>query len=279
MNVGLVAGSKRAALDAVGSWHYRYLVLGAILAAGFWFFIEIRELRRPYLFSTGSYLIYCLAFRERDFIFVVFAVLVTGLILNKIRLRWAPVGASLLAYFAAQLFILRTGKEFSLDSFLSQGSTLFVDSYLAGSSDIFLEPLRSTYLNLITLNPATPIGGTGEWFKSLYAPGGISGYGFSLIGEARFNVGLFGVPALLLVVGLVLSAAFSMRYHWDLRLAGPGVMFGLMYALRGDLRAVLVSVALRCPGPGDPDAPPSAGSSAADEVAVDGAPGSAGSRT
>lgn len=242
LTVGVVAASKRAALDSTSTFHYRFLFLEAVVVASFWFFRDVPALRRLYYLNAGSYVVYCLSFRERDFIFVFFTIMVVGFIRGRLQLKWAPVGAVLLAYFATQLFLLRSGRSFSLDSLLNQGSTLFVDSYLSASPAQIVQPIRSTYVNLLLLRPPTELGGTGQWFKLIYSSTGVSGYGFSLIGEARYNVGLVGIVVLFAALGLTLNAAFTPRRLTDPLFVGPGVMFGLMYGLRGDLRAVVVSL-------------------------------------
>ena len=241
--IGFNAPTKRAGLEAVNDFHYRFLVIEAIVVASYWFFRDASQCRISYTFNAIAYVVYCLSFRERDFVFVAFAIVTTGIVFGQLRARWGLFAAILGAYLATGLFARRSGRELSLGSVLNEGSNLFVDSYLAASSSFTIEPITHTYFRLVTLQAPTDVGGTGAWFKGLYAPGGSSGYGFSLVGEARYNIGILGILAIFALLGLCLRAAYSSNFRWNPRITGPSFLFILLYALRGDLRAVVVGVA------------------------------------
>lgn len=237
----LLAGDKVARLAAAGPGHYPYLVL-ELLACSLYFSVSRHPAGRiAYWSNMACYVLYCLATTERDFIFVLFSLLLHIQLFRRrtIALRLALCGTGLVV-MATYLSSLRGGGPLSVPEILNQGSVTFVDTYIMDKVPA-AAPFRGgqTYLDgLIDLVPFLPTDGRttlANWLVATYAPGSASGYGFSLTGEAYLNFGLIGIPA----VFAVLSAVQRLLIHRVERSdfgASLSVLFTIswMYAFRGE---------------------------------------------
>lgn len=244
----VLTGNKLEQIALAGPGHRIYLVIE--LCAVSTYFITRRSalLRRLWLINTVVYVAYCLVTSERDFLFVLFSVLLHRQILRRhggvsAKLVLTGVGATLAASF---LFATRAGQSLDITGVLNQGSLLFVDSFVLGQIPGKMDhTYGATYLQaLLTLPPSwiydsgTP--GLSSWLVSRYAPGSDGGYGFSLSAEAYMNFGLVGVFGVFLLVGLGLRAAINgfgqseWRSYFSVYL-----MAGTLYALRGDSSQLL----------------------------------------
>src|SRR4051794_473886 len=126
-----LAGTKLARIAAAGPGHYDYLLLQMCACALYFIARETSTGRFAYRVNLGVYIAYCLATGERDFLFVLFAlVLHRELVRGGGRRLPRPVlwGAALLLG-ATALFALRgggaPGDDADASQILNQGSVLF----------------------------------------------------------------------------------------------------------------------------------------------------------
>ncbi|MGI5246788.1 O-antigen polymerase [Dactylosporangium sp. CA-139066] len=203
-----LSGTKLDRIAVAGPGHYDYLLLQMCACALYFLAYETSTGRFAYRLNLGVYIAYCLATGERDFVFVLFALVLhreyvlseRGRGRRKIP-RTVLWGAGLLVG-ATLLFSLRGSGDAAGGSnasqILNQGSVLFIDTWVMGHVPS-VEPYQhgATYLRaLINLIPGHPQPALSQWLVDRYAPGSASGYGFSLTGEAYLNFGLAGIPLL-----------------------------------------------------------------------------------
>jgi len=200
---------KNTQINYIGaSLHYNVLLLQFYVLSFYFFRKNSSGTRVLYTINFALYLIYCVGFQERDFIFLLMSIILhrqllvrssqTPRILNTLRFGLVAVTLTALATY---IFVLRFDTAqvgFGLESMLNQGTLLFINTQvfdLMRTFDSFYN--GQTYLNsLFNLLP-NQIYSTDfyliNWFKDFYAPGGVSGYGFALDAEAYMNFGYAGV--------------------------------------------------------------------------------------
>ncbi|GAA3448803.1 O-antigen polysaccharide polymerase Wzy family protein [Dactylosporangium matsuzakiense] len=244
-----LAGTKLDRIAVAGPFHYDYLLLEMCACALYFIAQETSTGRFAYRVNLGVYIAYCLATGERDFIFVLFAlVLHRELVRTERRIPGSVLWGAGLAVGATALFALRGGGapgDSDASQILNQGSVLFVDTWVMGHVPS-TEPYQhgASYLralvNLIPGQHQTPLA---QWLVDRYAPGSSSGYGFSLTGEAYANFGLYGVPALF--------ALLTAAHRWLVNridrapvYAYASILFTVawMYGFRGESQSLLKTV-------------------------------------
>ncbi|WP_433213474.1 O-antigen polysaccharide polymerase Wzy [Dactylosporangium sp. CS-047395] len=197
-----LAGTKLDRIAVAGPFHYDYLLLQMCASALYFIAQESSTGRFAYRVNLGVYIAYCLATGERDFVFVLFAlVLHRELVRTERRIPRSVLWGAGLLLGATALFALRgnaTPGDSDATAILNQGSVLFVDTWVMGHVPS-TEPYQhgATYLHaLLNLVPGQAQVPLAQWLVDRYAPGSSSGYGFSLTGEAYLNFGLAGIPVL-----------------------------------------------------------------------------------
>nr|BFE63879.1 hypothetical protein GCM10020063_084050 [Dactylosporangium thailandense] len=244
-----LAGNKLDRIAVAGPLHYDYLLLEMCACALYFIAQESSTGRFAYRVNLGAYIAYCLATGERDFVFVLFAlVLHRELVRTERRLPRSVLWGAGLLLGATALFALRgSGTQGGTDAsaILNQGSVLFVDTWVMGhvpSTEPYMH--GASYLhalvNLIPGQHQTPLA---QWLVDRYAPGSDSGYGFSLTGEAYANFGLAGIP--------VLFALLTAVHRWLVNrvdrapvYAYASILFTVawMYGFRGESQSLLKTV-------------------------------------
>jgi hypothetical protein len=198
-----LSGTKLDRIAVAGPAHYDFLLLEMCGCALYFLAQETSLGRLAYRVNLALYVAYCLAIGERDFVFVLFAlVLHRELVHAPRRLPRAAVWGAALLLGATALFSLRGGGAeaggVAPAQILNQGSVLFVDTWVMTHVPA-VEPYQhgASYLHaLVNLVPGHPQAPLAQWLVDRYAPGSASGYGFSLTGEAYLNFGLAAVPVL-----------------------------------------------------------------------------------
>lgn len=241
---------KHARIALAGDWHYKFLLL-QFFACSLYFVTRRRTVDRvAYWANLACYIAYCLATRERDFIFVIFALLLYRQARRRrgsLTVLGATAGAAIL--LATFLASMRSKKEFGVNSALNEGSVLIVDTFVVG-----LVPARVQYLMgqtyvdaLLNLFPTFLVGERGSlsaWLLETVAPTSRSGWGFSLTAEAYLNFGPLAIP--------VVFGALTAIQRWLAARAPHGhfatyasILFTLvwMYNFRGESRAFIISMA------------------------------------
>ena len=201
-----LSGGKIDHIAVAGPGHYDYLLLELCACALYYLAQETAAGRFTYRLNLAVYIAYCLATGERDFVFVLFTLVLHRELVRGERGLPRPVlwGAGLLLG-ATALFSLRGGGSASSEQILNQGSVLFVDTWVMTHVPS-VEPYQHgvTYLHaLINLVPGHPQVPLQQWLVDRYAPGSSSGYGFSLTGEAYLNFGLAGIPVMFALLTVV----------------------------------------------------------------------------
>lgn len=239
----ILTGNKLEQIALAGPMHGIYLVIELCAVSTYFIARRTLLLRRLYLLNGVVYVAYCLATSERDFLFVLFSVLLHRQLLVRhrkvsVKLLLAGVGATFAASF---LFATRTGQNLDITGVLNQGSLLFVDSFVLGEVPRNIDyAYGATYLqSLLTLPPIwiydSGVPSLSSWLVSRYAPGSENGYGFSLSAEAYMNFGKVGIFAVFFLVGLVLRAAINKFDRSDWRSYFSVYLVACtLYALRGD---------------------------------------------
>lgn len=247
---GLLGSNKLAQIALAGPGHRIYLLVE--LAAVSMYFLTRRTamLRRLWLINLVVYLGYSLLTSERDFLLVLLSILIHREILaNKrrtLRLVAVATGGVVAGSF---LFASRASERLDLTGVLNQGSILFVDTFIAHWVPNGL-PYRDggTYVDtLVGILPTwaydSGVVPLNQWLVSIYTPGGESGYGFSLTGEAYLNFGLLGIPIVFLICTLahrlVVNRADVSDFWCYFSVYSAAVW---MYALRGDSSQLLKSL-------------------------------------
>lgn len=244
----LAAGTKTSAIAIAGPFHYQYLLLQLAVVSTFHISRQTRLQTVLWNANFAVYLTYCLVTSERDFLFVVAALLVHREIVNNQTRGWRIIVLAVAGLLLGSwLFAYRASTETDLAAVLNQGSVLFVDSYVhSWVPQTMPFELGGTYLS--SALGALPLLGVestplSQWLQSTYAPGGTSGYGFSMTGEAYFNFGYLGVFAVMLLAGLAQRYAINRadRSDWW-GYAGIYLTIVWLYAIRGDSTQVFSSL-------------------------------------
>jgi len=246
-----LSGTKLDRIAVAGPGHYDYMLLQMCACALYFLAYETSTGRFAYRLNLAVYIAYCLATGERDFVFVLFALVLHRELVRGERgpgrrriPRTVLWGAGLLVG-ATALFSLRGGGPADGSDpgqILNQGSVLFVDTWVMGHVPA-TEPYQhgAIYLHaLLNLVPGHPQPALSQWLVDRYAPGSASGYGFSLTGEAYLNFGLPGIP--------VLFALLTGAHRWVANridrapvYAYGSILFTVawMYGFRGESQSLL----------------------------------------
>lgn len=235
--------NKHAQVAAVGAdIHYSYLLLQFYAAS--LYLVARRSTIGTILYRAnfGLYVLYCLAFSERDFMFALAAVAVISVSSGRARLGVRHLaGAGVLLYVATVLFAARMS-DVTVDftTVLNQGSVLFVDSSVVWLVPDYLPFMDGwTYLNSVASLLPRFLHQSDlyllAWFVEQFAPGSESGYGFSLSAEAYLNFGFIGAP----IVFAILAGAHrwvTNRIDRHPLFAYTSVLFTgwILYSFRGD---------------------------------------------
>jgi hypothetical protein len=246
----LLSASKRTQVAVAGSGHHIYLLIELAAVSMYFLTRQNIALRRLWAINLTVYVIYCMLTSERDFLFVIFSVLVHREIMTNSKRILRLAGAGVAAILSGTiLFASRAHERFDITAIFNQGSILFVDTFLARFvPSTFPHRWGATYLDtLISILPSwlvdTGHKSLSEWLVSLYAPGSKSGYGFSLTGEAYLNFGLVGIPIAFLAMTLahryVVNRADTSDWWAYFSVYFTAVW---MYALRGDSSQLVKSL-------------------------------------
>lgn len=239
----LIGADKIQALALAGPWHYTFMSVATSLAAFYFVTRRSRLMRNLYLAFVVAFVVYCMAFRERDFFLIFVSILVhREIISQKTRpLRMVFVGvASALA--ATWLFAARSGDSgVNVTGVLNQGSILFVDTFLMSRVPASIPyEFGQTYFDAFARLLPDFVYSSGaptlsERLVQWYNPGSSSGYGFSLSGEAFLNFGMLGIPAVFFVVALAARYLMNRLDRGDLYpFVSIFFLQAWMYSLRGD---------------------------------------------
>ncbi len=238
-----LSGDKISQIALAGSGHSTYLLVELCVISTFFLTRRSPLLRKLWILNLISYVVYCLATSERDFLFALFSVLLHRQLLSHrpgtSRVVVLAGLASIIA--AATLFASRAGEALDISGVLNQGSLLFVDTYVIEwvptSAD---HALGETYLQTITSLPPAWLNQSdtvslSSWLVNNYAHGSNGGYGFSLSAEAYLNFGTIGIFPVFLVLGLALQAAVNQFGQGEWR-SFLSVYFtaATLYSFRGD---------------------------------------------
>lgn len=236
---GSLGANKLVQVALAGAWHYPYLLL-QILTVATYFLCRTRLSRGLWVVNLAVYVSYALATSERDFLFVLAAVLVhrESFVERQRNMR------AVLAGFAAVLVgtLLATSRQATgggslVSSVLNQGSILFIDSHVSlRVPETIPLALGQTYVDALGrpfgATDATPLA---DWFVSWYAPNSPSGYGFSLTGEALLNFGLWGIPIVFFLLSVLHRILMNRSGRSDISCYMSVVFLATwLYALRGD---------------------------------------------
>lgn len=231
-----IGSGKISAIAAAGPLHYRYLIVELCLCSLFVICLKDRRNKRAMIFNVGGYLLYCLVYSERDFIFVAFALVIHAPILGYARVgRWLPLSAAGFAVIGSLLFTLRQSVEFGMQQVLNQGSLLFVDTYVQDIAEFHGTEGLHTYSAAVGLSDSAIRGTLAQWLADNVS-GGRSGYGFSLTAEAFLNGGIVAVIVVFFALGL-LQRVLSNRAPSNNLAAylSPLYTILLLYGFRGEL--------------------------------------------
>jgi oligosaccharide repeat unit polymerase len=246
-----LSGTKLDRIAVAGPGHYDYMLLEMCACALYFLAYETSTGRFAYRLNLAVYIAYCLATGERDFVFVLFALVLHREFVwseqgrGRKRIPRAALWGAGLLVGATALFSLRgggTADGSDTSQILNQGSVLFVDTWVLGHVPS-TEPYQhgATYLHaLVNLIPGHSQPALSQWLVDRYAPGSASGYGFSLTGEAYLNFGPVGIP--------VLFALLTCAHRWVTNridrapvYAYGSILFTVawMYGFRGESQSLL----------------------------------------
>ena len=239
---GFLAGTKIDRIGVAGPGHYDYLLFEMFACALYFMADGSGAGRFTYRLNLVVYVAYCLSTGERDFVFVLFSI-----ILHRELARGGsfarPAGYGVVLLLGATLiFNLRGGGPTGTTQVLNQGSVLFVDTWVMTHVPA-VDPFThgATYwhavVNLVPGHAQPPLA---QWLVDRYAPGSASGYGFSLTGEAYLNYGLWGIPVLFAGLTVVHRLLIN-RLDRAPVYAYASVLFTVawMYGFRGESASLL----------------------------------------
>ncbi|RZF21649.1 oligosaccharide repeat unit polymerase [Halobacteriovorax vibrionivorans] len=195
------------------SIHYIYLLLQLFLTS-FYYLCRKNKTRRFYYLNFFTYIAYCLVTGERDFIFPLFSIVGHLLIHHRTSFKKKLIltsSLSLLGIGGTLIFLLRDATQKTtnyIESFLNQGSLLFVNAFTAKMVDIkynffYGETYLHSFLSLLPSFIYKSSYNNLAWLKDNYAPGGDSGYGFGLDAEGYMNFGYIGVIITFAIIVLI----------------------------------------------------------------------------
>lgn len=235
--------NKLDRVAAAGQGHSIFLLAELCVVSTYFLTRRSRLLRKLWAVNAVTYVTYCLATSERDFLFVLFSILLHRQLVSRRRgpSKRVLLGGAGAVLLASILFASRAGVTLSVEGILNQGSLLFVDTFvmtlIPQATDF---AFGQTYWDsLMSLPPAwLHDGGTiplSSWLVNIYAPGNPGGYGFSLSAEAYMNFGLLGIFVTFFLLGLLLRHMVN-RFavtEWA-TFFSVYVTAVTMYAFRGD---------------------------------------------
>ncbi len=249
--------TKTQRLAIASSFHYKYLLLQMAIMSLYFQINKSSITLVLYYINSILYISYCLIFTERDFIFMIFSILLHINLLSSTTthrrktfhyILLVPV----LIFISSILAQFRRGIIFDGGFFtriFNEGSILLIVTSILEWTDkgIVGFSYGKTYLNsFLNLLPGALIDQTDKlffltkWFSSIYAPRGTSNYGFSLDAETYLNFGYWGIP--------ITFALFTLLQRWSFNRIGThpfylyfSVFFvGFsMYSLRNDSLALI----------------------------------------
>lgn len=207
----LIGQGKIDRIDLIGpTLHYNYMLIQFCVLAFYFFTKSSRVTRSLYLTDFLLFIVYCVVFSERDFFLILISIILHRLLIGELRITWKLVAFGvLLLCSGTYIFTQRAGADgVNIVSILNQGSLLFINTQIIDrTSDDLPFMYGATYANSVLNLLPSWLYQTGfslsQWFKDLYGPGGISGYGFAIDAEAYLNFGYIGVPVLFAVLALL----------------------------------------------------------------------------
>ncbi len=250
----IMSMSKNARIEHVGpKLHYNYLLIQLYITSSI-FLLKKKDRNGKKLFTANFvlYVIYCLLYFERDFIFPLISIIIHSN-LGKSETRslnrgiFIILSLFLLTSVSTFIFVLRmkTYSPLLFSTLLNQGSLLFINTQImswidSGQPFMYGYTYLNTVLNLLPSWIYHTDFNVLNWFKDTYAPGGESGYGFALDAEAYLNFGYLGIVFVFFIIALVQRLTFNMigRHSFFLYFSVFYTAF-LMYCLRGDSLAYL----------------------------------------
>jgi hypothetical protein len=237
----LVVGDKITRIAAAGPLHATYLTIQLCVCCLYFCASSTPRGRPAYFVNLATYIAYCLITQERDFLFVIFS-----LLLHLQLFRRRPMGAKisfaaiLSALSATVLLNLRSGDGVGLSQVLNQGSVLFVDTFVmyhvpAAESYLYGGSYVDAILSLLPTRIGADPQSLTNWLAQTYAPDAPGGYGFSLSGEAYINFGVLGIPVVFAVMAM-LQRAVVLRIERGHVWAYLSMLYiiVLMYTIRGE---------------------------------------------
>jgi hypothetical protein len=158
------------------------------------------------------------------------------------------LGAALLAIGGTAIFFIRDSAqtfESPVAALLNQGSLLFVNTYTLylldhGQSHFFGLSYFYAFLNLLPSAVWTTGFNMPDWFRTQYAPGSTSGYGYGLDAEGFLNFSWPGIVVTFIGLSILQRKIFNLRHPRDFVLFYSVFSFSfMMYAIRNDSTAFL----------------------------------------
>lgn len=199
-------GTKTDRISVAGGLHYQYLLLELLACSLYVLAVRTPAGRPLYWTNMAMYVGYCLLTAERDFLFVLFALLLYRQLFRRamsVRLVLAGVAAVALA---TGLAAWRAGEAATSGLVLNQGSVMFTDTFVrVYVPTVFPFQHGQTYVDAVmSLLPGWGHGpDLAGWLVDQYVPGSSGGYGFSLTAEAYLNFGTIGIPFVFALLTLV----------------------------------------------------------------------------
>ncbi|WP_460486814.1 hypothetical protein, partial [Corynebacterium atrinae] len=126
------ATDKLLTIEAAGAFHYDYLLIQVALGSAAILTWKDRGFSPATWINLLTYSMYCLVTFERDFIFVIFALLIHITAAKSSRFRlWIPFVGIVGVIGATAIFVFRSEQEeFGISTILGQGSNLFIDTFI-----------------------------------------------------------------------------------------------------------------------------------------------------
>ncbi len=237
----LISGNKLEKISAMPA-HYDVLLIEACLLSAHFVVHANPGIRRLYYLNAATYVCYCVLTDERDFLLLLFSILLHRFILSgrSISIR-AMITGTACVLLGVVLFSIRSHETVDSVALLNQGSLLFVDTYVISLVPVSVPFAHgSTYVSSLHNILPFGLGGDGhrtlsQWLVNSYAPGSSSGYGFSLSAEAFLNFGLLGIPVVFGLIALVQRFLVN-RFDRSLWASSMSIffLFYFMYAIRGE---------------------------------------------
>jgi hypothetical protein len=242
----LLAGDKLSRIAAAGPLHATFLTVQLCVCCLYFVASRTPRGKVAYWSNMTLYIAYCLATQERDFLFVLFS-----LMLHVQIFRVKPMGGKLFTAGAASalaatvLLNFRSGDGIGAAQVLNQGSVLFVDTYVmhlipAGEAHLYGKSYVDAFSSLLPNRLLSDPESLTNWLANHYAPGAPGGYGFSLTAEAYMNFGIIGIPVVFLIMSCfqrLLVLRIDRGYLWSY--LSMLYLIVWMYTVRGESVVVI----------------------------------------